>query len=484
MTDPQDNSRGMGTIVSGIRWSIALRFIGQGFSWISTIIVVRFISPEDYGLNSMLEAPLELLLLASTSGLDIALVRAKFFARDDIANIFGWLLFINGLLFTSYFFGASYIAAYFHEPQLTPLAQALAFVFLLVPFRVIPNAKLDRELKFRLRSIVELVSNFISAVTTLTLAVLGAGVWALVIGVLSNRVVLSILLMIKEPWFISPRLNFWAIRSQLTFGGIIISITAIVIFTDKLASLLAGPVIGADKLGLYAVALQFSMLPLAKVMPAINPVIFPTFSKLKDDSALAASYLERSLGVYTIALLPAMVGMACCTKTFVLTVLGSGWQDVISPLMILSLLMPLRLISFFLRPIVSSLGNVRHVLYSTLITLLATLISMTLLMDYGIWGLLGSFAVGELVSAYVGILICKCTLPTSFRRLADSVKPAVFSSIVMALTILPLPTILEPMSPALILMAQTVVGATTYFATLRLLFSSHFVLVAKLLLGR
>ena len=94
-------------VLSGARWSAILRLAGQIVSWLSTIMVVRFISPEDYGLNAMLEAPLELLMLFSTFGLDLALVRSENIEQDELRSVFGWLLVINGLLFLAYFFGGS-----------------------------------------------------------------------------------------------------------------------------------------------------------------------------------------------------------------------------------------------------------------------------------------------------------------------------------------------------------------------------------------
>ena len=109
------------------------------------------------GLTPCLGLPWSLLLL-STLGLDLALIRTKNIEQDDLRNIFGWLLVINGLLFLAYFFGGSLIAAYFNEPSLEQLAKALAFIFLLIPFRVIPNAVLDRHLKFKFKSLIELIT--------------------------------------------------------------------------------------------------------------------------------------------------------------------------------------------------------------------------------------------------------------------------------------------------------------------------------------
>ena len=219
MDKQQNHTEIIDKVLSGARWATILRLTGQVISWLSTIVVVRFISPEDYGLNAMLEAPLELLMLLSTFGLDLALVRSKNIEQDELRSVFGWLLVINGLLFLAYFFGGTLIAIYFDEPRLELLAKVLAFVFLLTPFRVIPNALLDRNLKFKLRAFAEFIASTSAAIATLVLAILGAGIWALVAGMLISRVFLAIILMILQPWIIAPSLSFSAVRAMMVFGG-------------------------------------------------------------------------------------------------------------------------------------------------------------------------------------------------------------------------------------------------------------------------
>ena len=68
MDEQQNKTEIINKILSGARWSIVFRLVAQIISWVSTIVVVRFITPDDYGLNTMLRAPLELLLLLSTPG--------------------------------------------------------------------------------------------------------------------------------------------------------------------------------------------------------------------------------------------------------------------------------------------------------------------------------------------------------------------------------------------------------------------------------
>ena len=85
-------------ILSGVRWVMLFRICAQVFTWISTLIVIRFLAPEDYGLNSMIESPLIIVMLFSTFGLDLALVQRKRLTQEELRSSFGLLLIINTFL--------------------------------------------------------------------------------------------------------------------------------------------------------------------------------------------------------------------------------------------------------------------------------------------------------------------------------------------------------------------------------------------------
>ncbi len=480
----QSGSEIVDKVLSGARWAVILRLSGQLISWISTIIVVRFISPEDYGLNAMLEAPLELLALVSTVGLDLALVRAKNIAEDELRSVFGWLLLINGFLFLAYFFGGSLIALYFNEPRLELLAKVLAVVFLLAPFRVVPNALLDRSLKFKLRAFAEFVAGVSAAIATLVLAILGAGIWALVAGLLLNRTLLAVMLMILQPWIIRPSLSFSAVRPMMIFGGILSLSGAVVLVTDKLATLIGGPILGAGLLGIFSVAFQFALLPLAKIMPVINPIIFPAFSKFQDQRDAAAHYLRKSLGIVSLGLFPIMIGLACVSQEFVATVLGDKWAAVALPLALLSVAMPFRMATSFLRPILASMGRADLSLRSSLVALGILLPLMLAGTGYGVIGLVAAIMLTEVIVALVTVVMAASVFELSFARIAESFQPAVVASAVMATCLIGAKMALEYQINLAVLLVGVGLGALIYLLTLRIFYGRLLEDAIRLFTGR
>jgi len=472
MNKQQNLTKTINKILSGARWSIALRLTGQIVSWVGVVVVVRFISPEDYGLNAQLEAPLVLLSLFSTLGLNLALVRAKSIEQDKLRSVFGLLCVVNGLLFLVYFFGGALLATYFNEPRLELLAKALAFLFLMTPFRVIPDALLDRDLKFKLKSIAEFTATICAVITTLVLAILGAGIWALVIGALTRATLEMIMLTILQPWLIAPSLSFAPVRTMLVFGGILTLTDGIIISADQLVVPVAGPVLGTELLGIFTVAFQFALLPLSKIMPVINPIIFPAFSKLQDQYEAAGYYFGKTIGTVSLACFPVMIGLACIAQEFVEIVLGHKWQAVALPLALLCIAMPFRMTICLLRPVLNSMGRPDLSLKSAIASFVILLSLMLIFIQggYSLIVLIVAMMLTELIVTIFTIRMSNAVLDISFTDIGRSLSPAIVSSAVMAVGVLGAKFTFASQAGIAGLLIEIGLGALIYVLMLRIFY--------------
>ena len=474
MSQQSDHSELVNKILTGARWATVLRLGAQIFSWVSTIIVVRFISPEDYGLNSMLSSPLILMMLLSTLGLEAALVQARHLNRDELQSTFGWLLVVNGVLFLSYFFGGTLLASYFNEPRLEALAKVLAFIFLLVPFRVIPNAMLDRDLDFKLRAQLEITASLVAALATVLMAYFGAGVWALVIGVVVNKTLLAILLMIFKPWFIMPTLHFATTKRMMVVGGIITLSGFLALISDQLITLIAGPTLGATILGIYGMSAELASLPLSKFMPVINQTMLPAFARFQEDRAAATHYFEKLLGVTSLAFIPMMVGMACVADTLVLTVFGDKWAASILPLIIMSLGMAFRMLALQLKTVLMSMGRADLSLKSHMLQLILLLPLTIYAMTYGVFGLMLAWVVTELLVMLATVQMSKAILDVTFTSLLRCYRPALLSSSIMGISVIGSKALLGYQNNMIVLLMQITIGVVSYYLATRFLFTKQF----------
>lgn len=260
--------------------------------------------------------------------------------------------------------------------------------------------------------------------------------------------------------------------------------SALVIISHKLISLIAGPILGAESLGIFAVAMQFALLPLAKFMPVINPLIFPAFSKFHGQRGVAAHYMGRSLGVMSLGLFPIMIGTACIAQEFVSTILGEKWLSVAVPLALLSVSMPFMMTTFFIRPVLSSMGRPDLALKSTFITLCILLPLILIGVNYGVTGLVVALLVTEPIIALVTIWMSKSVLDTSFSMIALSMRPAVISSAIMAACVLGFKVAFSHQNGIGGLLIEVSVGVISYYLALRIFYRKWLEDAISLFLGR
>jgi O-antigen/teichoic acid export membrane protein len=128
--------------MSAFRWVAALRFMGQMVSWLSTIFVIRFLAPEDYGVLSLAEIFRTFLILFSTVGLSQGLMKVETLTGPLIQKTLGLLVAINSIPFLLQFSGQK------------------------------PGPQEDIEITF--------VTDVLASCLSLTMAFLGYGYWALV----------------------------------------------------------------------------------------------------------------------------------------------------------------------------------------------------------------------------------------------------------------------------------------------------------------
>ena len=455
-------------LISGTKWAACLRLLTQLISWLITIFVVRYLSADDYGLNAMLEVPIELFMLFSTIGIDMALVRGKESTDEELAQAFGMLLLVNGLFFVLMLVSAGHVADYFNEPRLELLIQVTSVVFLISPFRTIPNALLDRELAFKLKSQAEFAATIIASLLCFLLAFFGAGVWALVSAVLATACLRAIFLACLRPWIIRPKFRFSAVGGMVRYGGVITLSGVVLLIAGKSVHVIAGPVIGVEALGYFAVAGQFAMLPLSKIMPIVQQSLYPAFAKIEASPALAKSYLLKSIELTALLVFPVAIGMSCVAHRFVPVIFGEHWLPMVLPLTLWALVTPLRMISNLYVPALNGLGQARQVLLINLVLLVLLAGGAFYGRDHGIMGLVLLWMLVNPVYLLLTLFMSRRVLPVGAGELGRAVMPATVASVLMALALSAAEWLVPGASSAWRLFGDVAGGAMVYALVLLL----------------
>jgi teichuronic acid exporter len=344
-------------IMSGLRWTASVRLASQIFTWAITLVVVRLLSPGDYGLLAMAMVFVAFLHMFAEFGLGPSVVQKPEITLSELRKAFGLVLALHASLFLSLVVAAPLIAAFFDEPRLTSVVRALAALFLVSCFQVIPNALLQRRMEFRRRSLNDLVAAVLGSLMTLTGALMGWGVWALVAGTFVNQLWKSIGLNRIAPFPHLPDLSLKGTRHILAFGGNLTGAQILWFLVNQADVFIAGKWLGKELLGFYSVAMHLASLPNGRIMGIINQVAFPAFSRMQHDPARLSSSVLAGVRLLAFFAFPVLWGISSVAPEIVSVILGPKWIAATTPLRVLALIMPLRMMSSFMPNALQGIGR-------------------------------------------------------------------------------------------------------------------------------
>lgn len=373
-------------VISGVRWTAGARILGKFLSWCITILVMRLLSPQDYGLMAIATIFILFLLQLHELGLGAILVQKKDLDETTIRQVLAALLMINCGFALILLFTAQLVGNFFNEQRVVPLIRLLSIVFIMLPFSVVPTALLQREMSFKKVSIIDFVSTVAGSLVTLILALIGYGVWSLVWGELSIHVSRAIGLNFFCSRFRMPSFNFRGIKEIIPFSSYM-TIYRILWFIFSQADIFfVGKLLGKQLLGIYSVAMNFATLPMEKISVIFNQVALTAFARIQTDKAKVASHFLKAIRVVSFMGFPLMWGISCIAPELVAILLGDKWQMVAFPLQLLTLVVPLRMISNLMNPAVIGVGRPDISLYNVLMASILVPLGVIIGVHWGVVG--------------------------------------------------------------------------------------------------
>ena len=107
----------------GLFWGGLSNGIQQLLNLVFGIFLARLLTPADYGMVGMLTVFSLIAGSLQESGFISALINKKDIKDEDYNAVFWFSILTSLLLYTILFFCAPFIAKFFHQPELTPLAR-------------------------------------------------------------------------------------------------------------------------------------------------------------------------------------------------------------------------------------------------------------------------------------------------------------------------------------------------------------------------
>ena len=453
-------------VKGAVIWRSGSQIVGQLVAWTSTFLVIRLLSPADYGLVAMTGVVLTLLNLFNGWGFGNALVRDETIDDRRIGQAFGMLLLLNGALGAIQVAAAPLAADYFHQPMVADLLRVQALFYLANPFIALGHALLARRMNFRGQAKINLGAAVLSALTALACAYAGLGVWTLVAAPFVLWYAQAIGYIIVARLWIWPVFRFSGAGEIARYGGAMILVQSCWFIQSQADVFIAGPLVDAHTLGLYTTALFLTQILAAKFVPALNEVAFAAYSRIQTERDRVAAAFLKTVRLIMLIALPFYSGLAVTAEPLVLAVLGAQWTGAVPLVPVLAAAMPLVTLQILFAPATNALGKAALSVRAGLVGALAMPAAFAFGLRWGISGLAWAWLGGMAVLLAATILISLPAIGASRRDLARAVLPGLAASSAMAAAVKGLDLLLPALAPAERLAALVPFGAAVYAALL------------------
>jgi len=454
-------------VMKSIAWLAGLQYLGQIICWSITIVVIRILNPEDYGLMAMASLCTNFLILIGELGLGAAIIQKKELDEDKLPQIFGFIILSHGLLFLILFFGSHLIARYFSEPRLVLILQVLSLNLVSLALYVIPRSILIRRMDFKRKSIVDLIATVVSACFILTLVLLGKGVWSLILGSMLLHIINLIGYNLLVPNFFLPKFDFKKIKEFISFGSYILGSRILWYFYSRSDILIGGRILGNQLLGIYSVALELSSIPLNKFMPVINQVAFPAYAHIQSDLKLVRTHFLKATRIGSLVIFPIFWGLLIIAPELLGWLLGNKWSDVIIPLQLLCVTMPFRSLASLIPPAVNGVGRVdMHFLYVAIASILMPLSFLIAVRCWGLIGLCLAWVFGYIVVFFIHLKLSLRLFDLSIPDFLSNILAAPFASAVMMLMVFGIKCVVPPLLPLPLMTCFFVIAGVSIYCFL------------------
>lgn len=311
--------------VKGLAWSALNNGATQLLSAVFGIVLSRRLSQDDYGLINMIIIFSMVATALQDSGFVIALTNKRDATHRDYNSVFWFNISASVLLYTLLFFSAPFIARFYGEPLLTPLARVYFLGFLVSSLGIVPRAILFRQLKQKELAIMSLVSLLVSGAVGISMVYSGMAYWSLAaqsVTFIAGCVVISWWL---SGWRPSFRISMKPVREMFGFSSRMLVTYVFNQVNNNVFSLVLGRCYGKYETGIYSQANKWNTMGANTITGMVQGVAQPTFVQVGDEREALCRAFSKMLRFVCFVSFPAMFGLALVAPEFIVITVTAKW---------------------------------------------------------------------------------------------------------------------------------------------------------------
>ncbi len=325
--------------IAGFSWQTLQKIFLTGLSFLKIFILARLLSPEQFGLFSLIMIALGTTESITQTGVNTTILQSKQPIKYFLDTAFV-IAIIRGFVIGSLMIVMGYLMSnYYHEPALFPMIAVIALVPIIKGFINPAIVSWQKNFEFAKDSFYSSLRMTVEILAQIALAFLMHSVWALVLGVIVGaifEVCLSFIMLQEKPVFHYIKSRGVAIFKNARW----LSLSSLLSYlNDNVDDFLLGKIVGTHRLGIYHNAYALSHKVNYELSKSAYHGIMPIFNKMTQNDEnlrLKRAFFKSFFATLAIVTLIS-VPLIFFPEFLVNFLLGEQWLEAIDILRILTL---------------------------------------------------------------------------------------------------------------------------------------------------
>lgn len=420
---------------------LSASWIAKVLSLISTVILARLLTPEDFGLVAITMLIVYFLDIFSHTGTEKYILSKETINNDDINTAWSINISIRVIITLLLLIIAQPISEFF-QADITNALRVSSLILIMIGLSNPAISLMKRDLNYQRIFKLALFVKFTSFIITISIAYLTQSYWALIIGTISHYTINMIGSYIIYPFL--PKYSLKNFHDQWLFSKWVLLRSFTGYFRSKGDAFILSKFFSTSDIGIFTIGKEFAMLVYEQIAAPISDLVITSIQRAQGNPIEINKSIEKYLLILLSLILPLAYILSLLSSNIVSIILGEQWLAAGPILEVLALLSISASLTMVFSATLTALKRTKLTFYIEITCTILLLITLYLLRTLPIneFAFIRAFLDFFILGTY--LLFTSKVIGINLRTTINNMLPALISTGLMALVIIYLPDKFAP----------------------------------------
>jgi len=396
---------------------------------ISTVVLARLLTPDDFGLVAMAVTFSLLLQNFGLNGFTEAIMQKEELDQRLVSTFF-WINIAISLGLTLAFIAAAPALCWlYHEPRLKAISIGVALSIIFTGVGNIHAALLKRKMEFKATSAIFFAARTAGFLLAIALAWMGWGYWALVINTVAQPFVYAVCSWVFCSWRPGMPARNTGVRSMVVYAFHVYGNFVLNYSSRNADNFLVGRYIGALSLGYYKKAYDIFALPVNQLTAPLTDVALSTLSRLTGEPDRYRRYYLDAVSILAFIGMAMSLLLTLNAHDLILLILGPQWKKSADIFLFFGPGVGIMLVYYTNSWLHLSLGRADRLFRWGFVELVVTVLSFVIGLPYGPAGIAAAWTLSFYLLTGIGLWYAGKPIQITFSAVLASVWKYVIAAL-------------------------------------------------------